>query len=437
MARTYVLDTNVLLFHPKSLFVFEEHTIVIPMLVIEELDKFKSDADERGWSARTAIRYLDKLRQRGDLSAGVELEGGGVLKVLAESDDFDNARSGRSNDNVILSLASSLVVPDSDDKVVLVSRDTVMRIKGASMGMLVEDYRHTDVIVSMDDQYRGHRTERVHGGVIDDWYGSGDTRDLPQDLRPNECLLLTDGAQKSALIRTDPSGERLRRIPSKTSSFGVQPRNMEQVFALNLLLDPEVSLVTLSGQAGTGKTLLALAGALEQVTGGSLYRKILVARPVIPMGKGIGFLPGDLDAKLSPWMQPIFDNLEYLVGGTNERKDGAREDRNYNYLFDKGYISVEALTYIRGRSIPDQIMIIDEAQNLTPHEVKTILTRAGSGTKIILTGDPNQIDNPYVDGKSNGLTYVIERFKDHPLAGHVSLTKGERSDLAQAAADLL
>lgn len=433
MARTYILDTNVLIFDPKSLFVFEEHNVIVPMLVIEEIDRFKSQMDERGRNARTASRYLDKLRQRGSLREGVELHGGGTLRVMAEADED----RGKTTDNAILALASRLGTESGD--VVLVSRDTNMRIKGDALGLIVEDYRHDDVVRNIDDQYTGYRNWEPQVAVLDRWYEAGvvPAEALPKDLHPNEFLVISE-AQKSGLIRTAPKGMEVqfRRVESKKDVWGIRPRNKEQCFALDLLLDPGVALVTLSGQAGTGKTLLALAGGLGQVCDGGLYRKLLVARPIFPMGKDLGYLPGDLKDKLNPWMQPIFDNLDYLINGTSERKE-SKGEKGYQYLFDRGLIDVEALTYIRGRSIPDQFIIVDEAQNLTPHEVKTILTRAGMGTKIVLTGDPNQIDNPYVDGKSNGLTYVIERFKDHPLAGHVSLIRGERSDLAQAASELL
>jgi PhoH-like ATPase len=445
VARTYILDTNVLIFDPKSLFVFEEHNVIVPMLVMEEIDRFKSGMDERGRNARTASRYLDKLRERGSLREGVPLHGGGTLKVMAGDDDLTQAQHPQSTDNAILSLATRLKSEASDDdEVVLISRDTNMRIKGDAMGVQVEDYRHDDVIRNIDDQYTGYRTLTPDmEGVFDKWYGDGklDPNIVPGDLHPHEFLILTDGAQKSALVRTSPQGmtTKFRKVDSKKDVWGIHPRNKEQVFALDLLCDPTVSLVTLSGQAGTGKTLLAIAAGLSQVCGvqSGDYRKLLVARPIFPMGKDLGYLPGDLNEKLNPWMQPIFDNLDFIISGTSEEKDGMKEEKGYRYLFDRGYIDVEALTYIRGRSIPEQFIIVDEAQNLTPHEVKTILTRAGEGTKIVLTGDPNQIDNPYVDGKSNGLTYVIERFKDSPLAGHVSLTRGERSELAQAASELL
>jgi len=429
VAQTFVLDTNVLLHDPRSLFVFDEHTVVIPIVAIEEIDSFKKNLDGVGANARQVSRYLDDLRTQGSLKEGIKLESGGTVRIdLCEDVDLS-----RPVDDRILQVVHRL---SEEGNVVLVSRDTNMRIKCDARGIEAQDYQHDKVLEPSDDQYTGMVDLRTTSTLIDDLYADGSVPVSYLDaegLHTNANLILRCG-KKSALARVTPDGKHVRIIRrQKDGVWGILPRNKEQQFALSMLLDPDLDLVTLAGPAGTGKTLLAIACGLAQAVDKKDYRKLLVARPIFPMGRDIGYLPGDLDAKLGPWMKPIFDNLELLVEGSDEHGGGA----NYEYLFDSGKIAVEPLTYIRGRSIPNQYMIIDEAQNLTRHEIKTILTRAGEGTKIILTGDPAQIDNPYIDHRSNGLTFAIERFKDSPLAGHVTLVKGERSALADAASKLL
>lgn len=442
MTRTYVLDTNVLIHDPKSMFVFEEHQVVIPILVIEELDKFKTEPTERGYNARTVARYITKLaalaeagERTGSLKEGVSLEGGGTLRVAWDGElETDHPRS---TDHAVLRMAKDMA-DASKDPVILVSRDANVRIKAMALGLAAEDYRHDKVQADPDRQYSG--VQMAEGEDLDEdinaLHGGDFVDDLGLELHPNEFVIVKGSGKKSALARWRGPSKGLVEIPSKYDAWKIAPRNKEQTMALDLLLDPHIELVTLTGIAGTGKTLLAIAAGLHLVADRKAYRKLLVSRPLIPMGKDVGYLPGTLDEKLNPWMQPIFDNLEVLVSGETATKKGPPE-KAYQYLIDTGMLEVEALTYIRGRSIPKQYLIVDEAQNLTPHEVKTILTRAGEGTKIVLTGDPAQIDNPYVDSRSNGLTYTVERFKDSARAGHITLKKGERSGLAAEAAERL
>ena len=431
--RTYILDTNVLLYDPHALEVFEEHDVVIPMTVIEEIDRFKRDINETGRNARQTSRMLDDLRQQGSLKAGVSLPGGGRLRVdfAVEDDDIPITWGADSNDNKILRTAVRLHGQLNGD-VALVTRDTNMRLKCDALGVVAEDYENAHLAV--DEQWSGVVERWVPPEIVAAVWAEGEVRsDLLADVYPNTFVVLRSAADdnQTAMVRVRAGGFRL--VPRhKEGAWGVFARNKEQLFALDLLLDPDVQLVTLNGMAGTGKTLLAIAAGLRQVADQQRYRKMLVSRPVFPLGRDIGFLPGDIGEKLNPWMKPIFDNLEHLLSSRPERR--RTNEPGYQYLLDQKIVEVEALTYIRGRSIPAQFLIIDEAQNLTPHEVKTVLTRAGDGTKVVLTGDPFQIDNPYVDELSNGLTYAVERFKDDAIAGHVTLKKGERSALAELAA---
>lgn len=438
---TFVLDTNVLLYDPGALYVFDEHDVVIPMTVIEEIDRFKKDLNETGRNARTVSRYLDDLRARGSLRDGVELQHGGKLRVdFALDADLVPATWGSdSNDNRILRCAVQLA-RKLGDRVRLITRDTNMRLKCDALGVIAEDYEHSHVEV--DEQYSGVAERTVATSFIDDLYQQG-TAEVSEvgDFHPQQFVVLQadDGSGKSAMVRVDGRKGKFRLVNRhKEGVWGIFARNKEQLFAMELLLDNNVKLVTLNGVAGTGKTLLALACGLKLVADDEAYRRLLVSRPIFPMGRDIGFLPGDLEEKLNPWMKPVFDNLELVVNTPRENGRGkSQRDPQYQYLLDQKIIVVEPLTYIRGRSIPRQFMIIDEAQNLTPHEVKTVLTRAGEDTKIVMTGDPYQIDNPYVDALSNGLTHVVERFKGASIAGHVTLRKGERSQLAELAANLL
>lgn len=437
MQRTYILDTNVLLHDPKSMFVFEEHHIIIPIQVVEELDKFKTLPDERGYNARKATRYLDSLdakgkrgEREGSLKEGILLEGGGKLRVVWEgTSESDHSRSV---DNQILLLAEK-VQKDTSGEVILVSRDVNLRVKARSLGLAVEDYRHDSIARDPDAQYPGYQIhDNTPPKIIADLYADKAVSLSLEGVSPNECGVFRQG-RTSVLARHTPKG--WIRVDDRQNPWGVTPNNKEQAFALSLLLDPRIELVTLMGKAGTGKTLFALVAGLHQTADHGRYRKMLVSRPVIPMGKGIGFLPGTMEEKLHPWMQPVFDNLELLVPGNGSSK--GTPTKSYQYLFDRGLLEMGALSYIRGRSIPNQFIIIDEAQNTTPHEIKTILTRVGEGTKIVLTGDPDQIDNPYVDARSNGLSYVVERFKESRRSAHITLTKGERSGLAEEAAEVL
>ena len=448
---SYVLDTNVLLYDPKCIDVFGGHEIVIPITVIEEVDKFKKDLNETGRNARTVSRRLDHLRRQGSLSAGVPLGHGGSLRIRMVQEDLalPPSLSNRTNDNLILSIVVALAEERGRAHVVFVTRDTNMRIKADAMGILAEDYEHAHV--GVDENYSGVMDFTLPGAAFGEVYGGGSMPFSSDDadaakVAPNQFLIAQseDNPNQSALLRYDQVGERLKLVPRhKEGVWGIFARNKEQQFALDLLLDDSISLVTLDGMAGTGKTLLAIACGLRLVTDEARYRRLVVSRPIFPLGRDIGFLPGDLSEKLNPWMKPIFDNLDLLVGsniddgrGNGRRGENARTP-GYQPLLDQGLIEVEPLTYIRGRSLPRQYLIVDEAQNLTPHEVKTVITRAGEGTKVVLTGDPYQIDNPYVDAMSNGLTYVVERFKDSPVAGHVTLRKGERSQLAELAAKVL
>jgi len=436
--KVFVLDTNVLLHDPNSILHFQEHDVVLPIVVIEEVDHFKKDQTEVGRNARTVSRMLDKLRASGSLSLGVALEGGGSLKVDVESHPLDLGilrEDKHKADNQILACAKQLV-GTLKEKVVLVTKDTNLRIKADAIGILAEDY--TTDRVEMDELYTGHKSWEVDPAQVDQLYDGGLQPDPKLNLQPNQFLTLVDQANPShtALARF-MAGEGLLRPMKRMEAYpwGIKPRNREQQFAMELLLDPTVQVVTLLGKAGTGKTLLAIAAGLQQVVDDEAYDKLLVSRPVMPMGRDLGYLPGDVGEKLRPYMQPIYDNLEFIVAANTEAR--RRSTMSAGQLEEAGYLSVEPLTYIRGRSIPKQYLVVDEAQNLTPHEVKTILTRAGEGTKVIFTGDPQQIDNPYVDASTNGLSFLADHFKHLDISGHVTLQKGERSKLAELASNLL
>lgn len=443
MKKIFVLDTNVLLHDPTALFAFEEHEVIIPAVVLEEIDSKKRNAEEIGRNARRVSRLLDGLRDQGHLHDGVVLEHGGTLKVELNHRSFLKVQEmfGEiTNDNRILAVALNYHIEQADAEepasVILVSKDVLVRIKADVLGLKAEDYL-SDRTAGLDDLYAGYSTLKVHPSVIDEFYSY---RHLPikplalsYALYPNEFVILKDemGTGKSALLRVNKDATRLEPLfLSNDPVWGISARNAQQRMALELLLNDDIPLVTITGKAGTGKTLLALAAGLMKVEDDHKYKKLLIARPVVPMGKDIGYLPGEKEEKLRPWMQPIYDNLEFLF---DTKKAGDIE----KILMGLGSIQVEALTYIRGRSIPGQFIIIDEAQNLTRHEVKTIVSRVGEGSKIIMMGDPEQIDHPYLDSASNGLTYLVERFKEQGISGHITLEKGERSKLAQVAADLL
>lgn len=386
------------------------------------------------------------MRSRGALKDGVALPGGGMMRVeLGQTGDYTPLFPGAasSNDNVILNLALR-VRAQSRGTVVFVSRDTNMRIKADALGLMVEDYEHAHVEV--DEAYTGVIERDVPAETVQEIYSRGWLAEDGDAVCPNQFVILKNETQpnNTAMARYDARQKRLVLVGRhKEGIWGIFARNREQLFALDLLLDDNVPLVTLDGMAGTGKTLLAIAAGLQRVAEDKRYRRLVVARPVFPLGKDIGFLPGALEEKLNPWMKPIFDSLDLLCGGHGEDappnggRGGKSHIPNYQALLDQKVIEVEPLTYIRGRSLPRQFLVIDESQNLSPHEVKTVITRAGEGTKVILTGDRYQIDNPYVDATSNGLSYVVERFRLSPMAGHVTLRKGERSPLAETAATLL
>ena len=433
--KTFVLDTNVILHDPMSMFAFHGSRVVLPLTVIEELDTFKRSNDERGRSARMVARKLDELRQKGKLSNWVPLEHGGKLKVeIMVSDGLPKAFSAQSKDNEILSCAQYL--KKQGEKVVFISKDINLRIKAEALGLETQDYEKEKV--DIDELYRGWREIAVPGDTIDLFYK--DKRlDLPvADLVPNEFVVLksSDGGSKSALTRHDAKSQALvPLVRADSAPWGIKPLNVEQRFALELLLNPDVQLVTLVGLAGSGKTMLALAAGLQQTLEQKIYRRILVGRPVIAVGHDIGFLPGTKEEKLTNWMGAIYDNLSYLL----EKPKGALEtaDMDIQMLIEEGVLEIEAVTFLRGRTLPSLLIIIDDAQNLTPHEIKTIISRAGQGAKIVLTGDPHQVDNYYLDAASNGLTNLVERFKGQHLFGHVTFTKSERSALAALASDLL
>ena len=433
--KNYVLDTNVLLHDARALFAFEDNNVIIPIYVIEELDTFKKDQTELGRNARQVARLLDQYRAgEGNLSSPQPMTNGGTVRVaLAKNPPKNPSYDSRSMDQRILEIAAEVRDHEGAAPTILVTKDINMRIRGDALGLQTVDYDTEQI--SIDEMYLGHREVASTAGAIDQLYVDGGAT-LELELHPNEFVLLRDDhSGKSALARFDKATGRIVPVRKlREGVWGIRPRNKEQHYALDLLLNDDIKLVTLVGKAGTGKTLLAIAAGLQKVTEEDVYQKLLVSRPIFPLGRDIGFLPGDIEEKLNPWMQPIYDNLELLLGLNRSDK---KEGRSYAELVDLGFVQVEPLTYIRGRSLPNVYMIVDEAQNLTPHEIKTIITRAGEGTKIILTGDPYQIDHPYLDSSSNGLTTVAERFKDEALGGHMTLSKGERSALAELATQVL
>jgi PhoH-like ATPase len=442
MKKTFVLDTNVLLHDPFSMLRFQDNDVILPMAVIEELDRFKKQPEMTGRNARQVSRTLDDMRERGHLITGIPINGGGGLLrvVLCRADTLQELPpelAGERGDNTILAVALELK-RQCDCPVVLVSKDINLRIKADALGLVAEDYK-TDK-VDVEELYTGTAELMVGAEQIDQLFKQGYLA-LPGEFYANQALTLVDSHNPNHTALARVEGQHGKVVPlTKLPRSGVsrvQARNREQSFAFDLLLRDSIALVTLVGKAGTGKTLLAIAAGLQKVADEHLYSRLLISRPVVPMGRDIGFLPGDVNEKLTPWMQPLYDNFDLILGTQDATEKPTHWRRGHEELVGMGLLQIEPLTYIRGRTIPKQFLVVDEAQNLTPHEVKTILTRAGEGTKVVLTGDPDQIDNPYVDAASNGLTYAVERFKDEPLAGHITLCKGERSDLAERATELL
>ncbi|WP_339170536.1 PhoH family protein [Anoxybacillus sp. FSL W8-1294] len=440
--KIYVLDTNVLLQDPYSIFSFQDNEVVIPGVVLEEVDSKKRYMDEVGRNARQVSKLIDQLRQNGKLHEKIPLDNGGVLRIELNHRSFQQLQEifvEKTNDNRILAVAKNLLLEEQTKEngrpVILVSKDALVRVKADAIGLEAEDFL-SDRVVEIDHIYTGFLDLYISPEHLSRFYEKGElvlAEITNHPFYPNQFIVMKDalGGSSSALGIVDHTGKKVRKLVFHYDHiWGIRPRNVQQTMACELLLRTDIPLVTLIGKAGTGKTLLALAAGLMQTEDLRLYKKLLVARPIVPVGKDIGYLPGEKQEKLRPWMQPIFDNLHFLF---DTKKPGELDA----ILSGMGSIEVEALTYIRGRSIPEQFIIIDEAQNLTKHEVKTILTRVGERSKIVLMGDPAQIDHPYLDEYNNGLTYVVEKFKEQKVAGHVRLIKGERSSLAQLAADLL
>lgn len=458
--KHFVLDTNVLLHNPNSLYMFDDNIVVIPFTVLGELDKFKKNNDDTGRSAREVIRQLDRLRSKGTLADGVKWNGhGGMVRVefadLSTCKERPDWFMEDTPDNRIIGVAWSL--QQQGVRTVMITKDINVRLKSDALGITTEDFEAGKV--DIDQLYSGYKMIDVPSEVIDLLYEEkqieieaiseylkveyedGSTGE--SEVFANEYVQFRDQFDEShtGLARRLADTDHLIPIQGpRRPVYGIMARNVQQTMALDLLLDDEIKLVTLLGMAGSGKTLLAIAAGMAKVFGEQRYDKLLVARPIMPMGRDIGYLPGDKDEKLGAWMQPIFDNLTYLMstrGADAQHADSKPVEQRVNQLMESGQLVLEPLTYIRGRSIPHQFLIVDEAQNLTPHEVKTIVSRVGEGTKIVLTGDVAQIDNPYLDASSNGLAYMAERLKGQPVSGHITLARSERSQLASIAAELL
>ena len=435
MKKTYVLDTNVFLTKAKAVFEFKNNDVVVPLKVLDEIDKHKKRQDGVGLQARSTIRILDDLRNRGNLHKGVRIrKGKGILSVRGyDPGDIPSGCDIASADNEIIATAITEKKKHERRKVIVVTRDINMRVKCDSLGIPTEDYVPERIVSDTNKLYDGFIKHLVDDQLVDQVYAGEDVFLEEDEIKvfPNQFVMLVSNAneKKTALVRFNDYGTKLKKVDEyKSGIWNLRPRNKEQTFGLDLLLDPEVPIVTLIGKAGCGKTILALASGLQQVLETSTYKKLVVTRPVQPLGKDIGYLPGTMEEKMKPWLMPIQDNLDFLMNG---------KAKNIAHFYDDKTIQVEALTYIRGRSISNAFIIVDEAQNLTIHELKTIITRVGENTKIILTGDIEQIDSVYLDSTSNGLSYAVEKFKPHHLAGHTTLIKGERSKVATLASKIL
>jgi PhoH-like ATPase len=444
MIKNFILDTNVLLHDPNAIFGFEDNNVCIPIYVIEEIDNFKKDLSDLGQNARQVSRLIDSYRVKGNLRDGMTINGGGKLRVLFidKENSRDLAQSyhqefSLSHQMDRLILASALDIKRKEPKIpaVFVTKDTNLRIRADALGLQAVDYDRERKDIS--EIYTGVGEIFITEQMINQFYEKG-VIELPDGMFHENMyahLKVENNNSKSALGRVNVAERKIVPLLNiKGSVWGIRAKNKEQHFALDALLNDDVKLVTLIGKAGTGKTLLAIAAGLYKVSDEKIFTKCLVSRPIFPMGRDLGYLPGDIEEKLNPWMQPIYDNVEFLL---NLSKKDTKASSKCDELIDLGLLEIEPLTYIRGRSIPNQYIIVDEAQNLTPHEVKTILTRVGHGTKMVLTGDIYQIDNPYVDSVNNGLAYVAEKFKDEKLSAHINLVKGERSNLAELAANRL
>jgi PhoH-like ATPase len=432
MPKTYVLDTNVLLHNPDALFAFEENNVVIPFAVIEEIDNQKKRQDEIGRNARVVSRELDGLRAHNRLSEGVALPRGGRLIIELNNSHVINFPQGLDPakcDNRILAVAYNLSLA-GQEAVTLVTKDLNLRIKADVLGIRAEDFYNDKV--DYDQLYTGVGEVYLSAQDMDRFYHDGKLRFESDTAFANQFFLLKshDNPSQSGIARYS-HGTLFPLIHAESTNWGIRALNKEQKFALELLLNDQIKVVSLVGRAGTGKTLLALAVGLEKVLEENAYGRLLITRPVTPMGEDLGYLPGSKEEKLRPWMQPIYDNLEFLFRNCSESYEVLQD------LIRKGVLELEALTYIRGRSIPKQFIICDEAQNLSPHMIKTLITRVGEDTKIVLTGDPEQIDHPYLDASSNGLSYLVEKMKGEEITGHVTLVKGERSKVAELGGKLL
>jgi PhoH-like ATPase len=441
--KNYVLDTSVYLTEASSIFKFGRNDIFVPLKVLEEIDGHKKRQDSVGANARHFIRILDELRAKGSLEKGIRLDKGlGILKIMSyaclKETVFPPDLDIRLPDHTIIATAKAIQLSEPIRKTIMVSRDINMRVICDSIGISAEDYVAEKAVTSSEELYNGFVVQAVDEQIIDRYYSgeeiSLDPDEVDEAWHPNQYVMLVSNSneKKSALARFKNRHSPLQRVTTKTiPDWNIYARNKEQAFAIDMLLNPDIKIVTLVGRAGSGKTLLAIAAGLQQTIGlrqdQNHYSRMIVSRPVQPLGRDIGFLPGTMEEKMLPWLMPIQDNLKFLMGDRS----------NLEMFMEKGKIEIEALTYIRGRSISNAFIVVDEAQNLTKHEIKTIITRIGEGTKVVLTGDVEQIDNAYVNETSNGLAHAIEKFKEYPLAGHVTFKKGERSELATLASKVL
>lgn len=443
MKKTYILDTNVLLNDPNCFFQFEDNDLIIPFIVLEELDNHKSRMDEVGKNARVVSRTLDDFRSKGNLHEGVPLPNGGTIKITSISKEIIEQlpfeiKELNKPDNAIIAVAHDLKFHKN---AIIVSKDVNVRVKCDALGIAAEDYLSLRVATEQDKLYRGLVNIDVSPEDIEKFYKEGNLSlsgfELNEKTCPNQFTVLKSYDGKSAIGKIDNHGT-IKKFIEVPNAFGLIPRNLEQKFSLNLLFDDNIKLVTMAGAAGCGKTLLAIAAGLAQTVESGKYSKLIVSRPIQPLGRDLGYLPGTMEEKMAPWIAPIMDNVQHLMNNQKTTNSRVKKDESYlSMLMTDKKIEIEAITYIRGRSIPNAFIIIDEAQNLSMHELKTIITRAGDNTKIVLTGDLQQIDVSQLDMYTNGLTYAIEKFKEYPIAGHMTLVKGERSDLASLAAKIL